>query len=299
MSHDHHPYAGKSGHVSSTRNIGVVFWLNLIFSLLEFVFGAWFNSRAILADAVHDLGDAISVALAYLFEKVSKREADDAYTFGYHRFSLLGALVTGVVLIGGSILMVITGIPRLLAPEPIEARGVFWLAVVAIAMNGYSAWLLSKGTSRNEGMLSLHILEDVLGWIAVLVMGAVVHYTQLYFLDPLLSIAIALYILIRAIPEFWRTLKILLENSPEDVDVEQFRKDVLAIAGVVDLSHLHLWSLDGEENALTVTVLVNSTDVTDIRKIKAGIRSLAEKAQVKEHAHIEIVFDAKELEKHV
>lgn len=295
MAHDHQ-HGGGTGH-TSTRNISIVFWMNLLFSVLEFLFGVLFNSRAILADAVHDLGDAISMALAYLFQKISERKADDAYTFGYHRFSLLGALITGVVLIGGSILMIINSVPRLLAPEPIVARGVFWLALVAIAMNGYSAWILSKGTSRNESMLNIHILEDVLGWIAVLIMGVVVHYTELYFLDPLLSIAIALYILIRTIPEFWRTLKILLENSPEEVDVEQFRDKVLQVPGVARLTHLHLWSLDGEENALTVTVLVDKADLRTIQEVKAGIRALAKEAHVEEHAHIEIVFDASEIDK--
>lgn len=200
--------------------------------MIEFFFGSLFNSVSIMSDAVHDLGDSISIGFAWFFQGYSEKQQDEQFTFGYNRFSLLGALITGVVLIGGSFFMIYRSIPRLIDPQPVNYSGMFWLSLVAIGLNGYAAWILSKGSSKNEGMLNLHMLEDVLGWIGVLVVSIVMNFTEAYRLDPILSILIALYILYKTVPEFFSTMKILLNGSPENVNVENLANSINNIGSV-------------------------------------------------------------------
>ena len=133
------------------KNIKIAFFINFIFSMIEFFFGSLFNSVSIMSDAVHDLGDSISIGFAWFFQGYSEKQQDEQFTFGYNRFSLFGALITGVVLIGGSFFMIYRSIPRLIDPQPVNYSGMFWLSLVAIGLNGYAAWILSKGTSKNEG----------------------------------------------------------------------------------------------------------------------------------------------------
>lgn len=279
------------------KNIKIAFFINLIFAISEFFFGYLFNSVSIMSDAVHDLGDSISIGFAWFFQGYSEKKQDERFTFGYKRFSLLGALITGVVLISGSFFMIYRSIPRLIDPQPVNYSGMFWLSIVAIGINGYAAWILSKGSSKNEGMLNLHMLEDVLGWIGVLVVSIVMRFTEAYRLDPILSILIALFILYKTVPEFYNTMKILLNGSPENVDIEALAESISSISGVKDYSHLHIWSLDGEENALIVTVLIDPKETKKVNKIKEEIAEVAHDSGVENHITIEITTSKDELEK--
>lgn len=279
------------------KNIKIAFFINLIFAISEFFFGYLFNSVSIMSDAVHDLGDSISIGSAWFFQGYSEKRQDERFTFGYKRFSLLGALITGVVLIGGSFFMIYRSIPRLIDPQPVNYSGMFWLSIVAIGINGYAAWILSKGSSKNEGMLNLHMLEDVLGWIGVLVVSIAMRFTEAYRLDPILSILIALFILYKTVPEFYNTMKILLNGSPENVDIEELADSISHISGVKDYSHLHIWSLDGEENALIVTILIDPEETKKVSKIKEEIAEVAHDSGVENHITIEITTSKEELEK--
>lgn len=307
--HDHphshgHSHGHNHSHVnsSSTRNIVIAFILNLGFSIIEFIYGTIFNSMAILSDAVHDLGDSISMGFALIFQLISQKKAkpNSKYTFGYSRFSLLGALVTGAILLFGSVLMIINSIPVLFNPEPTNAQGMFWLAIIAIVINGLASWILSRGSSRNESMLNLHMLEDILGWVGVLIVSLVLRFTDFYILDPILAIAISVFILSKAIPNFWATFKILLNASPENVDIEQVKNQILQLSGIKNISHLHIWSIDGEENSMTVTVLVEKSMHEDqMTSVKRDIIKIAHEMNVKQHYTIELTKDERDLEKRV
>lgn len=270
-SHSHsHSHIGDAG--GSVRSILVVFSMNLLFALVEFITGLLFNSTAIFSDAVHDLGDAISTGMAFFLEKKASKHADGKYSFGQRRFSLLGALLTGLVLIVGGVLALWRAVPRLLQPEPVEATGMFWLALAAIAMNGISAFALRGRSSRSERMLNLHMLEDLIGWVAVLGLSIVLHFKPWYFLDPIVSIAISLFILYAAIPQTVGTLRILMESVPENVNMADLAAQILQIEGVHGLSHLHIWSMDGEVNNFAVTLFVDVNDIDDHKRIKAELR---------------------------
>lgn len=293
--HHHSPFTSKND--QTVKNIGIVFILNLVFSGLEFIFGFIFNSSAILSDAVHDLGDSVSVGLALFFQKYSTKKSNDKFSFGYQRFSLLGALITAVVLLAGSILVAFRSIPLLFDPQPVNSSGMLWISIFAIAINGYAAWLMSKGKSENESFLNLHMLEDVLGWIGVLVVSIIMQFSNLYILDPMLSIGIALYIFVQAVPKFYHTLTIFLESVPEGVDLNELESNILTIEEIDDFSHFHFWSIDGQENAFSVTLLVSSEHMKDASKIKAQVREQLEGYNVT-HSTIELVTEKKDLRKH-
>ncbi|MER2173312.1 MAG: cation diffusion facilitator family transporter [Carnobacterium sp.] len=288
--HSHNHVPDYTGSKNSVHNIKIVFILNLVFSLAEFIFGILFNSAAILSDAVHDLGDSLSVGLALVFQKISTKEANEQYSFGHRRFSLLGAMITSVILIGGSILIILNSVPLLFDPQPVNSRGMFWLSIVAIGINGYAAWLISKGTSKNEKVLNLHMLEDVLGWVGVLTVSIVLDFTNWFILDPILSLLISGYILSKALPTFLENTSIFLEAVPKGIDIRALEKNIKRIEHVHAVSHFHMWSIDGEENALAITVYVNTKDTGKQEQIKEEIRYLTKDANVT-HSTIEIVVD--------
>lgn len=288
--HAHHHGVSSMMDQESSKKMLIVFSVNLIFSAIEFFFGFLFNSIAIMTDAVHDLGDALSIGLATYFERLSTKEANEQYSFGHQRFSLLGALVTAVILLGGSSVILVTAVPRLLDPVPVNHEGMFWLSIFAIAANGFSAWLMSRGDSHNESLLNLHMLEDVLGWVGVLVVSILLNYTDWYFLDPLLSIGIASFIIYKTWPMFKETIEIFLEATPKDLSRKRIEESILSIEGVTNVSHLHVWSIDGSEHALTVTISTSIEGMEQIETIKDKIReSLTDYAV--HHSTIEVVYD--------
>lgn len=288
--HDHSFGEGKS----AERKMLIVFFLNLFFSIAEFFFGSIFSSQAILSDAVHDLGDAMSIGLAYFFEKISNKEATHEFSYGYRRFSLLGALVTSVVLIVGGTLIIIDTIPKLLSPSPVHHTGVFWVAVGAIMINGISVLLMSQGESANERLLNIHLFEDLFGWLLVLLMSIVLRYTDWYILDPLLSLAIAGWILYMTIPEFIRISKIFLQAVPDNINLNKLREDIEALEDIQVLSHFHIWSTDGDQHMMSLTVTTPSNSQHTHEQIKQKIRRLVLEYELS-HITIEILYDPDEL----
>lgn len=290
-SHNHTHGIGEGG--SAERNILIVFFLNLFFSIGEFFFGTIFNSQAILSDAVHDLGDAVSIGLAYIFEKISNRGASNEYSYGYRRFSLLGAFVTSVLLIIGAVLVLLHTIPELFNPQPVNHQGVFWVALAAIAINGFSVWLMSQGESANEKLLNIHLFEDLFGWVAVLLMSIVLHFTDWYILDPLLSIGIALWILYMTFPEFFRISKIFLQAVPDNIDTNKLRNKIEAIDHILVISHFHIWSTDGNQHMMTLTATTDTDSDAIQEQIKQNIRLTVLEYDIS-HITIEILYDPKQ-----
>jgi cobalt-zinc-cadmium efflux system protein len=276
--------------IAAGKRITIVFLLNIIFAALEFIFGAMFGSVAIMSDAVHDTGDAIAVGFAWFFEKISRKKSDRSYTLGYRRFSLLGALITSVILLTGSILVIFEAIPRLINPTPVETTGMFWLAIFAILANGFGAYLMTRGTSRNESILNLHMLEDVLGWIAVLIVSIVMHFQPWYWLDPLLSLGISVFILSKAIPKFIGTLRILMEAAPKTVNYAALISELESLAEIDQITELCIWSIDGEKHAAMAHMTITVADQT---QAKAAARHILEKHQVA-YSAIEVDEDLQE-----
>ena len=250
--------------------VWVAFFLNLTYAIVEFIAGGVFGSSAVLADSVHDLGDAISIGISAFLETISNREEDRQYTLGYKRFSLLGALVTAVILITGSILVILENTTKLFNPQPVNDEGILWLGMIAVTINVLASLVVRKGQTKNESILSLHFLEDTLGWLAVILMAIVLRFTDWYILDPLLSLVISFFILSKALPRFWSTLKIFLDAVPEGLDIKQVKNGLERLDNVASLNQLNLWTMDGLEKNAIVHVCIK--EVGNMEACKESIR---------------------------
>ena len=258
--------------MSSKCAVWLAFLLNFSFAIIEFIFGGLFGSSAILADAVHDLGDALAIGISAFLESISNREEDSRYTLGYKRFSLLGAILTAVILITGSTLVILENISKFIEPQPVDHEGMLWLGVIAIIINLTASLIVRKGQTKNESILSLHFLEDTLGWLAVIVVAIILRYTDWYFLDPLLSLGISVFILSKALPRFWSTVKIFLDAVPEGVDIKQVKNDLEQLDHVASINQLNLWTMDGLEKNAIVHVCLNQMEQMEV--CKESIRDL-------------------------
>ena len=233
--------------MKSSRNMTIAFLLNFSFAIIEFIFGLLFHSSAVLADAIHDTGDALAIGLSTLFEKISTKKEDRNYTLGYKRYSLLGALLTSVILLIGSTLVIVENVPKLFAPEKVNYDGMLILGIIAIVVNTAASRVVSHGHSHNESILSLHFLEDILGWLAVILVSLILRFTDWYFLDPLLSLVIAGFILSKALPKFWENIQIFLDHVPSDVDLSQLYREIAVLENVRAITQLNVWTTDGLE----------------------------------------------------
>lgn len=289
MAHHHHHHQHVApGEPGSARNIVVAFWLNTFFALLEIAGGLYTNSMAILSDAVHDLGDSLSLGFAYYFQKKSQKKRDQDYTYGYRRFSLLGAFINSLILIVGSVFIIRESVVRLFAPEQPDTHGMILLSVFGIVVNGYAMLRLRKGGSINEKVVALHFVEDVLGWIAVLIGSVVMTFADVPILDPILSILIAGYILYNVFVNLRSTLRIVLQGKPESVDEGRVRERILAINGVIDLHDLHFWTLDGVYNVMTLHVVVDADQSVEQReRIKRAVKHELKHLDI-QHTTVEI-----------
>lgn len=248
MSHHHHHYSG---------NIKVAFFLNLGFTLIEIAGGLFTNSVAILADALHDLGDSVSLGTAWYFDKLSHKKRDRNYTYGYRRFSLIGAIINAFILTVGSIFILSETIPRLLNPQTPDAFGMIWLAVIGVLVNGLAVLRLKGARSLNEKVVYLHLFEDVLGWIAVLVGAVVMYFYDLPIIDPLLSLGISVFILINVFKNFKSVFGILMQGVPDETNTREIKKYLLSLSNVKEVHDLHIWSMDGDYNVLTAHIVMD------------------------------------------
>ena len=258
--------------MKTKHTVWLAFFLNLSYAIVEFIAGGIFGSSAVLADSIHDLGDAIAIGISAFLETISNREEDSHYTLGYKRFSLLGAMVTAVILMTGSVLVILGNITKLFHPQPVNDEGILWLGIIAVSINVLASLVVRKGKTKNESILSLHFLEDTLGWVAVILMAIVLRFTDWYILDPLLSLVISIFILSKAIPRFWSTLKIFLDAVPEGVDIKQVKSRLEQLDYVASVNQLNLWTMDGLEKNAIIHVCLE--DVKHMEVCKESIRDL-------------------------
>ena len=255
--------------MKTEKNILIAFILNFGFSIFEFLGGIFTNSVAILSDSIHDMGDALSIGISYFLERKSKKHADNKYTYGYIRYSVLGGLITTVILIVGSILVIYNAIGRIINPVSVNYEGMIIFAVVGVILNFIAAYFTKDGDSINQKSVNLHMLEDVLGWLVVLVGAIVMKYTDIKILDPIMSIGVAIFILIHSLENLKEVVDLFLEKTPKDIDIEEIKKHLLEIENVEDIHHIHVWSIDGYNNYATMHI-VTKTD--NIKELKNKIR---------------------------
>ena len=283
----HHHAHGHHSH-STIKNLKVAFFLNFGFALLEIVGGLWTGSVAILSDAIHDLGDALALLLSIGFEKVANKKATSRFSYGFRRFSLLSALITSAFLVAVTSVVIAQAIPRLLHPTRPKAEGMIVFAILGICVNGYAAWRLIRGNTMNEKVASWHLLEDVLGWVTVLLGACAMLIFDLPIIDPILSLIFALFILWNVGRNMKQTIHLFLQGIPYGVDLPLLRSEIESLAGVMSTHDAHLWSLDGESHVLTIHVVIEAAiSMSEIQKIKNAIRELCNK-RGKIHVTVEV-----------
>ncbi len=244
--------------MKTEKNILVAFILNLLFSVFEFFGGLFTGSVAIVSDAVHDLGDAASIGLSYVLERKSRRAPDRTHTYGYARYSVVGGLITTAILLFGSIAVTVNAVGKILHPTPIHYDGMIVFALIGAAVNFAAAFFTREGDSINQRAVNLHMLEDVLGWIVVLIGAVVMRFTDFVLIDPLMSIGVAVFIFIGALGNLKEVLDLFLEKTPHGIDTEEICQHVKEIDGVLGVHHVHVWSMDGQSNYATMHVVTRT-----------------------------------------
>jgi len=271
------------------NNISIAFTLNFVFAIIELIGGVFTNSVAILSDALHDFGDSLSFGIAYYLQKQSNKKSDKYYSYGYKRFSLLGSIFISTVLVISSVFIVLESVKRIANPVQSDASGMLFLAVLGIIVNGAAVLRLKRGTSLNEKAVLIHLMEDVLGWIAVLVASIVMLFVNIQIIDPILSIGITIWVLTNVYKNLSHTLKIMLQEVPRDVKIDKLKQEILSLQDIESIHDLHLWSLDGENHILTLHVVVNSCCTFEkLTQYKREIRSIGDKHNI---GHITIEFE--------
>lgn len=279
--HDHHHHHHADG------NLALAFWLNTAFAIVEVVGGFYTNSVAILSDALHDFGDSIALGSAWFFERKSRQQRDATYTYGYKRFSLMGAFINAVVLTVGSVFILMEAFERIIDPVQPDANGMILLALLGVIVNGVALLRLRKGNSLSEKMISLHFIEDVVGWIAVLIGSVIMKYSYAPFLDPVLSIGISVFILVNVYRNMRGAFQIILQGVPHNVSEERVRSTLHGFSEVESIHDVHLWTLDGKYNILTVHIVLDKpSDLIALENLKNSIKGKMREINV-DHATIE------------
>ena len=263
----------------------IAFILNFAFSVFEMVGGFFTGSVAIVSDAVHDIGDAASIGISYFLEKKSKRQPDETYTYGYARYSVIGSVITTLILLFGSCVVIYNAVGRILAPTPINYNGMIIFAVVGVIVNFVAALFTREGHSLNQKAVNLHMLEDVLGWAVVLVGAVVMRFTDFALIDPIMSIGVAVFILVNALRNLKEVIDLFLEKMPHNIHLHELKEHILEINGVLDVHHIHVWSMDGQNNYATMHVVTNA----EPHHIKDAVRE-----ELREHGigHVTLELEA-------
>ena len=272
--------------MKTQKNILIAFLLNLLFSIIEFIGGVITNSVAIISDSIHDIGDAMSIGVSYFLERKSTKKPDNNYTYGYVRYSVLGSIITTFILLSGSILVIYNAIQRLINPVEINYNGMIIFAILGVIINFLAAYFTKEGDSLNQKSVNLHMIEDVLGWLVVLIGAIIMKFTDIRTIDPILSIGVAVFILINALKTLKEIVDLFLEKTPSNVDIEKVKEHLLEIQGVMDVHHIHVRSIDGYNNYATMHVVAEG----DYKQIKDMV-----KEELEEHgiAHSTIEFEEK------
>ena len=241
--------------MKTDKNILVAFVLNLSFSILELLGGFLTGSIAIMSDSVHDLGDAISIGISYFLEKISKKKPDKNHTYGYLKYSVIGSVITTVILLVGSSFVIYESIKRFIEPVEVNYNGMIIFAIFGVIINTFASYATRGGESLNQRSVNLHMLEDVLGWVVVLIGSILMRFTDISIIDPILSIGVAIFIFIHSISNLKEIMDVFLETTPKNINIEELEHHIKEVPGVLDVHHIHVRSMDGYHNFATLHIV--------------------------------------------
>lgn len=282
--HHHHHHGPGCSHTSSsdasrrsTRNISLALFTNMSFAVIELIGGYWTHSTAIQADAIHDLGDSAALIGVLLFQLIAALPPRSGYHFGFRRVSLMSAVLTSILLVVGSLFVVKQAMIGFNNPAPLHLNGMLLLAILGVAANGYAAWQMSRGQTQNEKAMAWHMIEDLMGWVAILVSSIVLRFWNVPWLDPLLAIIIAVIVFFGAGRSLWNSLRLFLQAMPKDFDEVGFRRAILTVLGITAIDSLQIWSLDGESHVCAMVVRVaEGTTFSEWKKIRQNVAQIVD-----------------------
>jgi len=270
-SHNHHKNASE--------NLAFVFLMNLSFNIIVIIGGLATNSMAIIADCIHDLSDTISIALAWVLEKISQKESSNNYSYGYQRFSILGAIIISIFVIIMACIILSEAIPRLFAPEGIDAEGMLIISIIGLVFKSLSVYRLHGSETFNEKAIFFHQLGDIFEWVAILILSIVlIFWDGAQYLDPFVSIGIALWLIFNLSRNLYKAIQVILQKTPDNFDVNEFKTLIMGIEGVKNIDDFHIWSLDGIDSVMTLKIEVDFTKNLD--EIKKEIYTISNKYHV-------------------
>lgn len=232
--------------------------INLVFVVIEFIGGFLTNSVAIISDAIHDTGDVVVLTGSLFFEKAAEKEADKEHTFGHQRFSLVASVLSSLVLMSGGVFILTRAIPRLFNVEEVHPTGMVYIAILGVIFNGAAFFVVRQGTTINEKVLTWHMIEDVGGWVMVLLGATVISFTEWYILDPILSILFTISIFTGVTINLRKALRIFMQGVPVHIEVDDIRKLAMDVSGVLDIHDVHIWSMDGDEDIMSAHIVYGS-----------------------------------------
>lgn len=282
------------GHKVSGKNLLVTVVLNLVITLTEFLGGIFSNSLALISDAFHNLGDTLSVVISYLALWIGRRESTSRKTFGYRRIEILAALFNTTLLIGISLYLFFEAFHRLKDPVPIKSGIMFWIALVGLAANLFSVLLLKRDSASNLNIRSayLHLMGDTLSSVAVILGSILIRYFEAYWVDPLLTFLIGIFI-IRETWSIWKeTIEILMEASPGALDIGEIKTELEKHPRVSNIHHIHAWRLTDSEIHFQCHVDISENlPISEIDKVRMKLEKvLTEKFGIS-HVTIQVEFD--------
>ena len=270
MVHEHH-------HEVSGKSLWWTILLNLSITLAEGIGGLISGSMALLSDATHNFSDVLSLIISYVANRLTRRKATTAQTYGFKRSEILAAFINATTLIVLAIFILVEGIQRFFTPEPINAQWVIWLAVGSIVVNGLSVLFIRKDAEKNINIRSsmLHLFSDLMTSVAVLLGGLAMKYFQWYGVDALFSILIALYLLYSSLGILKSSLKIIMQFTPENIDVDKMVNTISKISGIKNIHHIHLWQIDEHELMLEAHVdMEKNVTISEFEKVLAQIKQV-------------------------
>ena len=271
MPHDH-------SHIDETMSDRRLVWslvLNLLLTVVEVIAGVFAGSLALVADAVHNLSDCGTFVIALIARRIGRRPSDERRTFGYRRAEIIGALINLTVLVITSLYLIYEAIERLFVRQEINGWIVVVAAAVALVVNVATASLLYATSRGNMNVRAayLHNLGDSLSSAGVMVAGFLILQFGALWADSLITLLVSAYILQQSIPDMQRSIHILMQGAPADVDTDELMLAMQSVEGVGEVHHLHLWELDEHERALEAHVVVEPTDMDRWAAIKQEIKS--------------------------
>ena len=272
--------------MKSEKKILIAFILNLAFSLFEFWGGIYTGSISVISDSIHDMGDAASIGLSFIFEKISKKKPDSTHTYGYARYSVLGGLVTNIILFFGSLAVIYNAVIRIIHPSPIKYNEMIVLAIIGVCVNFCAAYFTRGSDSPCQKAVNLHMIEDVLGWAIVLIAAVIMKFVNFTHIDPIMSVCVAVFILVNSIKNLNEIKDIFLEKTPREIDIEILKKDILNIENVIDVHQVRVHSIDGQTNVAAMHIVTDKNRL----EIKKEIRLLLHKYNI---FHVTLELESK------